>query len=57
MLAEYIQTASQIALAHRRASLTAVAAEQMLLDLGFYNIEFTSQGLTGAWFLGIRYPL
>lgn len=42
---------------HCACVMSALEAEMLLLDEGFYNIRFDAFGITSVCYLGVRYPL
>lgn len=42
---------------HNEGSMSALEAELLLLDAGFYNIRFDAYGIAAVTYLGVVYPL
>ena len=42
---------------HDRGLCSALEAECLLLEAGFYNVEFGSSGIRAVAYLGVRYVL
>lgn len=49
--------AKQIRKSHNSGLISALDAEILLLDEGFYNIRFDAFGITSVCYQGVKYPL